>query len=55
MLPTAAEALARGDLDGAYRAGDEALAARIGPDGVRLVRDGIAALEAWRTARPPVS
>lgn len=55
VLPVAAEALARGDLDGAYRAGDDALAARVGTDGVRLVQDGIAALEAWRTARPPVS
>jgi len=55
VLPAAAEALARGDLDGAYRAGDEALAARVGTDGVRLVREGIATLEAWRTARPPVS
>ncbi|WP_244931761.1 N-6 DNA methylase [Nocardioides sp. W7] len=55
VLPVAAEALARGDLDGAYRAGDHALAGRIGTDGVRLVQDGIATLEAWRTARPPVS
>jgi len=52
VLPAAADALARGDLDAAYRAGDAALAAVVGDDGVRLVRDGIAALEAWRTARP---
>ncbi|MEI5672909.1 MULTISPECIES: Eco57I restriction-modification methylase domain-containing protein [unclassified Nocardioides] len=52
VLPLVAEALGRGDLDGAYRAGDQALAARVGTEGVRLVQDGIAALEAWRTARP---
>jgi hypothetical protein len=54
-LPAAAAALARGDLVGAYRAGDEAIAGLVGPDGVRLVQEGIAALEAWRTARPPAS
>jgi adenine-specific DNA-methyltransferase len=52
VLPTVAAALGDGDLDGAYRAGDAALADRVGADGVRLVREGIAALEAWRTARP---
>jgi methylase of polypeptide subunit release factors len=52
VLPGVAEALSRGDLDAAYGAGDAALAARVGPEGVALVRDGIAALESWRTARP---
>lgn len=52
VLPAAAEALARGDLDAAYRAGDAALAARLGPEAVGLAQEGIAALEAWRTARP---
>lgn len=51
VLPAVAEALGRGDLDASYSAGDAALAARIGPDAVAQVREGIAALESWRTAR----
>lgn len=52
VLPAVADALAGGDLDAAYSTGDAALAERIGPEAVGLVREGIAALESWRTARP---
>ena len=52
-LPGVERVLAGGDLDAAYQVGDDALATRIGQDGVDLIRSGVAVLEAWRTGERP--
>jgi len=52
VLPRAERALRSGDLRAGYEVGDHALANKHGTDAVRLMRDGIAALEAWRVAKP---
>lgn len=55
FLPGMAKALNTGDLRGAYEVGDEAIATKYGSEAVELMREGIATLEAWRVAKPPVS
>jgi hypothetical protein len=51
-LRKVAQALASGEPGAAYEVGDEALGRRFGADAVESMRNGIAALEAWRTAKP---
>ncbi|MBT9275954.1 hypothetical protein KMZ32_17910 [Phycicoccus sp. MAQZ13P-2] len=51
ILSPLATALRAGDLDAAYRAGDDALERRLGPEALKLIRRGVEVLENWRTAR----
>lgn len=51
-LPAVAKALQAGDLRSAYAVGDEALSRKYGAEAVQLMREGVAALEAWRVAKP---
>lgn len=53
VLADVSDALADGDLDRAYTSGGKAIAARLGHDALRLIREGIDALEGWRV--PPSS
>lgn len=48
LLPGVERALDAGDLRAAYSIGDAALADRYGTDAVRLMREGVSALEDWR-------
>jgi hypothetical protein len=55
LLPRVGKALGGGDLRAAYEVGDDAIIRKYGASAVNLVRDGIAALEAWRVAKVPTS
>lgn len=52
LLPDVARALRAGDVRGAYEVSDESLARKYGAGAVQLMREGVAALEGWRVARP---